>query len=88
MVVMVRCPISKDLFILNHLEYDGNTLSEEYFRDKKDNIDIIAPKNYFPENDTNKVPLNRWRPYAYLLFANFINEVYQDVPFNLEDSFK
>lgn len=80
-VGMVRCPKSKDLFILNHLEYDAITLKEEFLRDKSENIDIQIPKNYFPDDDIQKDPINRWRPYAFLLFSNFINEVYQDVPF-------
>ena len=82
-VGMARCPQSKDLFILNHLEYDANTLNEEFLRDKAENIEIVRPENYFPQNDTSQKPINRWRPYAFLLFANFINEVYQDVPFDL-----
>jgi homoserine O-succinyltransferase len=81
-VGMVRCPKSKDLFILNHLEYDAKTLKDEFLRDKSENFDIKLPDNYFPNNDINLEPINRWRPYAFLLFSNFINEVYQDVPFN------
>ena len=80
-VGMVRCPKSKDLFILNHLEYDAITLKEEFLRDKSQNIGIQIPQNYFPDDDIQKDPINRWRPYAFLLFSNFINEVYQDVPF-------
>ena len=80
-VGMVRCPKSKDLFILNHLEYDAVTLKEEFLRDKSENIGIQIPQNYFPDDDIQKDPINRWRPYAFLLFSNFINEVYQDVPF-------
>ena len=79
---MVRCPKTKDLFILNHLEYDAVTLKEEFFRDKHENIHTEIPANYFPNDDTTKDPINRWRPYAFLLFTNFINEVYQDVPFD------
>jgi homoserine O-succinyltransferase len=80
-VGMVRCPKSKDLFILNHLEYDAVTLKEEFLRDKSEKISIQIPQNYFPNDDIQKDPINRWRPYAFLLFSNFINEVYQDVPF-------
>ena len=80
-VGMVRCPKSKDLFILNHLEYDAITLKEEFLRDKSENITIDIPQNYFPDDDVLRDPINRWRPYAFLLFSNFINEVYQDVPF-------
>ena len=79
---MVRCPKTKDLFILNHLEYDAVTLKEEFLRDKSVNIETEIPENYFPNNDATKEPINRWRPYAFLLFTNFINEVYQDVPFD------
>ncbi len=30
---MVRDPISGDLFVFNHLEYDATTLADEYHRD-------------------------------------------------------
>jgi homoserine O-succinyltransferase len=80
-VGMVRCPQTKDLFIFNHLEYDAVTLKDEFIRDKSANIDMSVPLNYFPNDDITKDPINRWRPYAFLLFTNFINEVYQDVPF-------
>ena len=83
---MVRCPQTKDLFILNHLEYDAVTLKNEFLRDKSQNTQIDIPANYFPNDDINLEPINRWRPYAFLLFTNFINEVYQDVPFNFTDT--
>ena len=81
-VGMVRCPKTKDLFILNHLEYDAITLRDEFVRDRLDKNEISIPVNYFPNDDINEEPINRWRPYAFLLFTNFINEVYQDVPFD------
>ena len=81
-VGMVRSRSTKDLYILNHLEYDAETLKDEYLRDKNENLNISLPENYFPDNDDQKLPVNRWRPYAFLLFSNFINEVYQDVPFD------
>jgi homoserine O-succinyltransferase/O-acetyltransferase len=81
-VGMVRCPKTKDLFILNHLEYDAITLKNEFVRDKLEKNKISIPVNYFPNDDINEEPINRWRPYAFLLFTNFINEVYQDVPFD------
>ena len=81
-VGMVRCPKTKDLFILNHLEYDAITLKDEFLRDKAVKTKVLIPVNYFPNDDINQEPINRWRPYAFLLFTNFINEVYQDVPFD------
>ncbi len=87
-VGMIRCPKSKDLFIMNHLEYDANTLKNEFVRDNKENFKIDLPENYFPQNDVNKEPINNWRPYAFLLFANFINQVYQEVPYDLNNTIR
>ena len=82
-VAMARFSRSGDLFILNHLEYDADTLSQEYLRDKEVGTDTLMPENYYPNNDDSQEPINRWRPYAFLLFNNFINELYQDTPFDL-----
>ena len=57
---MVRCPKTKDLFILNHLEYDAITLKDEFLRDKSQNTQIDIPANYFPNDDINIEPINRW----------------------------
>ena len=81
-VGMVRCSDTKDLFILNHLEYDAKTLNDEFLRDKLENPEVSLPKNYFPNDNIALNPINRWKPYAFLLFSNFINEVYRDVPFD------
>jgi homoserine O-succinyltransferase len=37
-VGMVRSRSTKDLYILNNLEYDAETLKDEYLRDKNENI--------------------------------------------------
>lgn len=73
------------LYIFNHLEYDSNTLGDEYFRDVKAGTPIEVPHGYFPGNDPSKKPLNRWRSHAFLLFGNWINRTYQTTPFNLND---
>ncbi len=82
-VGMARCQRSGDLFILNHLEYDADTLGQEYLRDKDAGVTTPIPENYYPDDDDSLEPINRWRPYAFLLFNNFINELYQDTPFEL-----
>ena len=46
--------ISKDkkhIMITGHLEYDADTLAEEYARDLKKGVDIDIPENYFPNDD-------------------------------------
>jgi homoserine O-succinyltransferase len=81
---MVRCPGTGDLYVLNHLEYDANTLGDEYHRDIKEGLKTALPAHYFPEDDPSKTPINRWRPFAYLLMANWINDLYRDTPYDLE----
>jgi homoserine O-succinyltransferase len=71
------------LYVLDHLEYDSNSLADEYFRDIKSNVPIKLPVNYFPNDDTSQTPLNRWRPHAHLLLSNWINEIYQTTPFDI-----
>jgi homoserine O-succinyltransferase len=39
------------LYVLDHLEYDSESLAEEYFRDLKANVPIRPPFNYFPNDD-------------------------------------
>ena len=73
------------LYIFNHVEYDSTTLADEYFRDVANGTAIDVPVNYFPGNDPEKVPQNRWRSHAFLLFGNWINQMYQTTPYNLED---
>ena len=73
------------LYIFNHVEYDSTTLADEYFRDIANGTAIDVPVNYFPGNDPEKVPLNRWRSHAFLLFGNWINQVYQTTEYDLSE---
>jgi homoserine O-succinyltransferase len=73
------------LYMFNHIEYDTRTLADEYWRDTDAGRPIDLPQNYFPGGDTNAPPENRWRSHAHLLFGNWINEVYQTTPFDLND---
>ena len=41
------------------------------------------PENYYPENNIKNLPTNIWRPFAFLLFANWLNQLYQKTPYNL-----
>jgi homoserine O-succinyltransferase len=82
-VGMVRDPRSGDLFVLNHLEYDAETLADEYHRDQGEGLATSLPVNYFPDDDTNRTPVNFWRPFAFLLMSNWINDLYQATPFDL-----
>jgi homoserine O-succinyltransferase len=61
--------------MFNHLEYDAGTLGEEFVRDRSAGKRIAVPCNYFPDDDPARVPANDWRPYAHLLFANWLGEI-------------
>ncbi len=67
----------RSLYIFNHLEYDSDTLAQEYQRDINKGKDIEVPQDYFPDDDPVKPPENRWRSHAHLLYGNWINEIYQ-----------
>ena len=82
---LVEDPAHRALYIFNHFEYDSGTLKEEYDRDVAAGKPINVPANYYPDNDPSKAPLNRWRSHAHLLYGNWINEIYQSTPYNLED---
>ena len=75
----------RQLYMFNHIEYDTNTLGEEYRRDSEAGKNMNTPANYFPGGNISAAPENRWRSHAHLLFGNWINEVYQTTPFVLED---
>ncbi len=79
---LVHDPDHRALYMFNHLEYDSNSLAEEYWRDRNAGKSIAIPVNYFQNDDPNSVPENRWRSHAHLLFGNWINEMYQTVPFD------
>jgi homoserine O-succinyltransferase len=73
------------LYMLNHLEYDNRSLVEEFERDHKAGLEPTLPIDLFPNNDPTAEPENRWRSHGHLLFQNWINEIYQTTPFELEE---
>jgi homoserine O-succinyltransferase len=73
------------LYIFNHFEYDSTTLKQEYDRDVANGTETYVPGNYYPQDDPSLVPQNRWRSHAHLLYGNWINEIYQTTPFELDN---
>ena len=73
------------LYIFNHFEYDSHTLKEEYDRDVAADAEIAVPVNYYPDNDPAREPTNRWRSHAHLLYGNWINQIYQTTPYDLDN---
>ena len=76
----------RQIFITGHLEYDRDTLKEEYMRDLNKNLPIEIPKHYFENDDINATPLVTWRESANIVFGNWLNYcVYQDTPYNIDE---
>lgn len=71
-------------FVTGHLEYDPETLKEEYERDLAAGLPIELPKNYFPDDNPKNAPVVRWRSHGTLLFSNWLNRVYQETPYDLK----
>lgn len=71
------------LYIFNHLEYDSYTLKEEYDRDADTGNAIKVPVNYYPDDDPVRAPTNRWRSHAHLLYGNWVNQIYQTTPYEM-----
>ncbi|MEL7255971.1 MAG: homoserine O-succinyltransferase [Pseudomonadota bacterium] len=81
---LVEDPANRALYIFNHLEYDSDTLKQEYDRDVAQGTPINVPGNYYPGDDPSRAPQNRWRSHAHLLYGNWVNEIYQTTNFDLD----
>jgi len=82
---IVRHSETGDLYVLNHLEYDAETLAAKYARYHEAGLNTSLPANYFPDNDPSKMPMNYWRPFAFLFITNWIHDLYQSTPFDLSE---
>jgi homoserine O-succinyltransferase len=81
---LVEDAAHRALYIFNHFEYDTDTLKQEFDRDVAAGTAIDAPVNYYPSGDVSRAPPNRWRSHAHLLYGNWINEIYQTTPFDID----
>ncbi|NEY89054.1 homoserine O-acetyltransferase MetA [Tabrizicola oligotrophica] len=82
---LVEDPGHRALYIFNHFEYDSDTLKQEYDRDVANGTPINVPMNYYPDDNPANPPKNRWRSHAHLLYGNWVNEIYQGTPFDLNE---
>ena len=84
-VFIVTAREGREIYVSGHLEYDALTLDREYRRDTAKGLSIEIPKNYYPDDDPSKAPIVRWRAHANLFFDNWLNYVYQETPYNLDE---
>ena len=76
----------QEIFITGHMEYDVNTLANEYQRDVDKGITPAFPLNYYPDDDPRFDPVLNWRTYSTMVFTNWLNYyVYQLTPYDLKN---
>ncbi len=67
------------LYVLNHPEYETDTLGIEYMRDRAGGQAL--PRHYFPEDNPDHPPVNTWRHTAHL-YTNWVRLVYEATPYD------
>jgi homoserine O-succinyltransferase len=70
---------NRALYMFNHLEYDAETLRNEFLRDRLAGKPADIPANYFPDGDAARTAQNIWRPFGHLLFSNWLGEIQRTV---------
>ena len=71
------------VYILNHPEYETDTLSVEYHRDRANDPDHTLPRHYFPGDDPSRAAPNLWRHTAHI-YTNWVKAVYELTPYAIE----
>jgi homoserine O-succinyltransferase len=84
-VFIVTARGGREIYVTGHLEYDPLTLDREYRRDLGRGLSTGIPENYYPQDDPGRPPVVRWRAHAHLFFFNWLNYVYQETPYNLDE---
>ena len=72
---LVEDRVNRATCMFNHLEYDTETLRDEFHRDRLAGKQPRIPANYFPDDDPTRPAANVWRPWAHLLFGNWLAEI-------------
>lgn len=76
---------ARQVFVAGHCEYDRDTLGREYERDLQKGLSPNLPQNYYIDDDSSNPPLMIWKAHANILTSNWINFVYQQTPYNIDE---
>lgn len=76
----------REVYSFGHLEYDRDTLGNEYLRDQVAGKNPKLPVAYYKNNQPEEGIQMRWSLAAATFFSNWINYgVYQETPYHLEE---
>ncbi len=74
------------LYMLNHFEYDSHSLADEYIRDQKAGLIPAPARQLLPRRRSHPPAAQHLaRRTAHLFFQNWINEMYQTTPYDLNE---
>jgi homoserine O-succinyltransferase len=73
------------VFVQGHNEYDRDTLRREYEREIAKGLRTAVPANYFENDDPAGRIVVNWSCHGNLFFANWLNLVYQETPYDLAE---
>lgn len=76
-VYMVDALDAPEHYILGHSEYAPGTLDFEYHRDLAKGINPSIPANYYPDDDPEREPVDRWHSHAVGLFTNWLSTLHR-----------
>lgn len=76
-VYMVMARGGREFFITGHSEYSPGTLDFEYHRDLAKGINPSIPANYYPDDDPEREPVDRWHSHAVGLFTNWLSTLHR-----------
>lgn len=62
----------REVYIVGHLEYEPNTLKNEYLRDINKGLTIAMPKNYFYDDNPEKGVNFSWKVAARTFYTNWL----------------
>lgn len=75
----------REIYVMGHMEYDKDTLWQEYTRDTEAGKKPPLPQHYFHASTPESGIDFRWRAHGQLFFSNWLNYyVYQATPFELD----
>ncbi|MDY3041522.1 homoserine O-succinyltransferase [Streptococcus pluranimalium] len=76
----------REVYSFGHLEYDRDTLGNEYLRDQEAGKNPKLPVAYYKNDQSEEGIQMRWSLAAATFFSNWINyAVYQETPYHLEE---
>ena len=84
-IYLILANSSRQVFVTGHSEYDRYDLDKEYKRDLAKGLNPDIPVNYYPDDDPTQEPILSWRSSSNCTYTNWLNLVYQDTPYDLNE---